>query len=140
MPVEKVKDMNYNKIGNFIMAERKAKKLTQAKLAEKLFVSEKTVSKWENGNGIPDTNILPKLCVILGVTINELLNGERISTEDYTNKAENKLLELQKEKNECDKRLLFAEIIIGLLASIFLFAVVLVTPFIGVADWLKVMI
>ena len=54
--------MDYNKIGNFISTERKAKNLTQAKLAEKLFVSEKTVSKWENGNGIPDTNLLPKLC------------------------------------------------------------------------------
>ena len=67
--------MDYNKIGNLIMTERKAKKLTQAKLAEKLFVSEKTISKWETGNGIPDTNILPKLCEIFGISINEILNG-----------------------------------------------------------------
>lgn len=67
--------MDYNKIGAFIATERKAKKLTQTKLAEKLFISEKTISKWENGNGIPDTNTLPKLCEIFEVSLNELLNG-----------------------------------------------------------------
>ena len=68
--------MDYDKIGKFIMSERKAKKLTQAKLASMIFVSEKTVSKWENGNGVPDTSVLPALCEVLGVSLNELLNGE----------------------------------------------------------------
>lgn len=88
--------MDYNKIGNFITAERKAKKLTQAKLAEKIFVSEKTISKWENGKGIPDTNSLPKLCEIFNVSLNELLSGERISAE---NKQQNNklLLDMAKE-------------------------------------------
>ena len=115
--------MNYNKIGDFIMAERKAKKLTQQKLAEKIFVSEKTISKWENGNGIPDTNTLPKLCEVFGVTINELLNGERIPTENYTNKAEEKILELQKAKEESDKRLLQIEIVLGILSIISFFII-----------------
>ena len=110
--------MDYNKIGKFIMNERKAKKLTQAKLAEKLFVSEKTVSKWENGNGIPDTNTLPKLCEVFDVSLNELLNGERIESQNYANKAEQKLLELQKTKEDSDKRLLFAEIVIGSIVTI----------------------
>ena len=65
--------MDYNKIGNFILTERKTKKLTQAKLAKKLFVSEKTISKWENGNGIPDTNTLPKLCEIFDETFDGIL-------------------------------------------------------------------
>ena len=115
--------MDYNKIGSFIMNERKAKKLTQAKLAEKLFVSEKTISKWENGNGIPDTNTLPKLCEVLDISVNELLNGEKISNENYAKKAEDKLLELQKSKEESDKRLLFAEIVIGSTATILLLAI-----------------
>ena len=76
--------MNYNKIGEFIISERKAKKLTQAKLAEKLFVSEKTVSKWETGKGVPDTSSLPKLCEIFNCTLNELLNGERIIENNNT--------------------------------------------------------
>ena len=82
--------MDYNKIGNFIMTERKAKKLTQAKLAEKIFVSEKTISKWEKGKSLPDTNTLPKLCEILGVSLNELLSGEKIIKENNNQKA-NKL-------------------------------------------------
>ena len=113
--------MDYNKIGNFIMNERKSKKLTQSKLAEKLFVSEKTISKWENGNGLPDTNSLPKLCEILDVSINELLNGERITSENYTNKAESTILELQKSKEISDKRLLNIEIVLGLISTLSFF-------------------
>ena len=79
--------MDYNKIGNFIATERKAKKLTQAKLAEKIFVSEKTVSKWENGKGIPDTNSLPKLCEIFNISLNELLSGERLLKENKQQNA-----------------------------------------------------
>ena len=80
--------MDYDKIGSFIAKERKAKKLTQAKLAEKLFISEKTISKWENGKGIPDSSILPQICEIFNITLNELLNGERITSEEYSHKAE----------------------------------------------------
>lgn len=82
--------MNYDKIGAFIANERKVKNLTQAKLAEKLFVSEKTISKWENGRGVPDTNVLLKLCEILDVSLNELLSGERILNEE--NKLNDELL------------------------------------------------
>ena len=125
--------MDYNKIGNFIAVERKAKKLTQAKLAEKLFISEKTVSKWENGNGIPDTNSLPKLCRIFNVSLNELLNGERIKEEGYMNKAEQKLLELQKEKEQSDKRLLVSEIVLGSITTIS-FLIILLTSLYGIFE------
>lgn len=74
--------MDYHKIGNLILIERKEKKLTQAKLAEKIFVSEKTISKWENGNGIPDTTSLLKLCDIFNLSLNELLSGERNKKQD----------------------------------------------------------
>ena len=94
--------MDYNKIGKFIMSERKAKKLTQSKLAEKLFVSEKTISKWENGNGIPDTNTLPKLCEILDVSLDELLNGERNVIENKQ-KNEQLLLNMAKELEQKNK-------------------------------------
>ena len=77
--------MNYTKIGEFIANERKAKKLTQAKFAEQLCVSEKTVSKWETGRGLPDTNLLLKLCKILNVGLNELLSGERQTVENPEN-------------------------------------------------------
>ena len=92
--------MDYNKIGKFIEEERKNKKLTQAKLAEKIFVSEKTISKWENGKGIPDTTSLVKLCEVLEISLNELLNGERGVLE---NKENNEQLLLNMAK-ELDKR------------------------------------
>lgn len=94
--------MDYNKIGKFIMEERKAKKLTQAKLAEKLYVSEKTVSKWENGKGIPDASSLSNLGEIFGITINELLSGERIVLE---NRQQNDklLLDMAKELENKNK-------------------------------------
>jgi len=132
--------MDYNKIGNFIMSERKAKKLTQAKLAEKLFVSEKTISKWEKGNGIPDTNTLPKLCEIFGVSINELLNGERILKENYMKKAEEKFLDVKKEKEENDKRLLTMEIVISIYSIVFMFSLIFIAILLEMQTWLKIIL
>lgn len=114
--------MNYNKIGEFISNERKNKKLTQAKLAEQLFVSEKTVSKWENGKGIPDTTTLPKLCEIFNVSINELLNGCKIANEEYRQRAEEELLNLQKERENLNKLFLKIEIAFAVLTLLSLFA------------------
>lgn len=144
--------MDYNKIGNFIMQERKRLGLTQLKLAELIFVSEKTISKWENGKGIPDTNSLAKLCEIFKISINELLNGERLSSENYATKAEIALLKLQKEKEESDKRLLLAEIFIGSLTIISFLLVIyasiyaiyelnyLVVPFIAICFGIIILI
>ena len=132
--------MDYNKIGKFILAERKAKKLTQAKLAEKLFVSEKTISKWESGKGIPDTTVLPKLCEIFGVTINELLSGERIASEHYVGRAEEKIMELQKAKEDRDRCLLSMEIVIGVLSIILLLSLTAVAAFVEMALWARILI
>jgi len=118
--------MDYNKIGNFIAKERKNKKLTQVKLAEKLYVSEKTISKWENGNGIPDTNTLPKLCEIFDVSLNELLSGERNVVEKNSNQNEQLLLEMAKDI-EVKNKIIWISMwiimiisIIAMLAGIFL--------------------
>ena len=94
--------MDYKKIGAFIATERKSKKLTQAKLAEKIFVSEKTVSKWENGNGIPDTNSLLKLCEIFDVSLNELLSGEK-GMEENKSQNDKLLLDMAKEIEQKNK-------------------------------------
>lgn len=121
--------MNYNKIGNFIATERKAKKLTQAKLAEKLFVSEKTVSKWENGKGIPDTSSLPKLCKILGVSLNELLSGEKIITDNNNEKNEQLLLNLTKELENKNKTIWQSMWVIMTVSIIALLAGISLTSF-----------
>ena len=132
--------MDYTKIGKFIAEERKSKKLTQAKLAEKLFVSEKTVSKWENGKGVPDTSILTNLCEIFGVSINELLNGERLSLENYNDKAEQMLLDLRKEKEQKDKMLLSMEIVAGCLSVIIVLVFSLLAKFLSMQEWLRIVL
>lgn len=121
--------MDYNKIGKFIANERKERKLTQAKLAEKLYVSEKTISKWENGNGIPDANSLCKLSEIFDLTINELLNGEKITDDNYTSKAENTIMELRKAKEESDKRLLLIEVVLGTISVISFLAILFMSMY-----------
>ena len=121
--------MNYNKIGAFIAAERKAKNLTQAKLAEKLFVSEKTISKWENGKGVPDTLVLPLICKEFNVSINELLSGERLPKEEYKTKAEEQLLNIQRQNYNASKLLLHTEIILGVISVITLLSFVITASY-----------
>ena len=121
--------MDYKKIGKFIMNERKTKKLTQAKLAEMLYISEKTVSKWENGNGVPDTNILLKLCEILNVSMNELLSGERINAENSGQKNEQLLLDMTKELQRKNKIIWTSMWVIMIVSFTALFAGILITAF-----------
>ena len=121
--------MNYNKIGEFILKERKAKKLTQAKLAEKLFVSEKTVSKWETGRGVPDTNTLPKLCEVFECSLNELLSGERIVAESNNEKSEQLLLDMAKELEYKNKLIWNSMWVIMIVSLIALFAGLFVAAF-----------
>ena len=130
--------MELLKIGTFISQERKKLGLTQAALAEKLFVSEKTVSKWETGKGLPDTSVLPALCEILHVTVNELLCGERVSSEEYADKAEINLLQLQKTKEEGDKALLSMEWVIGILSVVFLLSLTVIAAYLSMETWLRI--
>ena len=132
--------MDYKKIGNFIATQRKAKKLTQKKLADKLYVSEKTVSKWETGHGVPDTNSLQKLCEILNVSINELLNGEKISNDQYISKAEKQILNLQHAKRQADRHLLTMEIVIGMLSVVLLLSLTMIAALIDMQLWQRIII
>ncbi len=120
--------MDYNKIGEFIATERKAKKLTQAKFAEKIFVSEKTVSKWENGKGIPDTNTLLKLCEVLDVTLNELLTGER-GVEKNKNQNKSLLYDMINEIHQKNKIIWTSMWVIMAVSMIALFAGIFISAF-----------
>lgn len=101
--------MEQQKIGKFIHELRKEKELTQKQLAEQVGVSDKTISKWETGRGIPDTAIMSELCEVLGISINELLSGEKLSVDNYNGKAEENMVNLlkdteqQKEKQKWSK-------------------------------------
>ncbi len=80
--------MNQEKIGKFIADLRKEKELTQKELADKIGVTDRAVSKWENGRGMPDVSSLRTICDVLGISLNELLSGERIKEEDKINRLE----------------------------------------------------
>lgn len=84
--------MNQEKIGKFIAIKRKEKKLTQEQLAEKLGVSGKSVSNWENGRNMPDLSLFNSLCSILDVSINDLLSGEEVDDANYRNKSEENII------------------------------------------------
>ena len=113
--------MDLIKIGNFIAERRKAKGLTQVQLAEILYVTDRAVSKWECGRSMPDSSIMLELCDILDISVNELLTGEKLEMKDYNKQAEENLIEMTKQKEEADKRLLFAEIVIGITGTLIFF-------------------
>lgn len=98
--------LNQQKTGLFISEMRKEKNLTQKQLADIIGVSDKAVSRWETGRGMPDTSTMPELCKTLEININELLSGERLSTEDYHGKAEKIMVDLMKdsENMKADRR------------------------------------
>lgn len=97
--------MNLSKIGKFIAACRKDKNLTQEQLAEKLYITDRAVSKWERGLSLPDASIMLELCSILDITVNELLIGEKMSMNDYKEKNEELLLELARQDEIKNRRI-----------------------------------
>ena len=94
--------MNLIKIGKFIANPRKEKNLTQEELAEKLYITDRAVSKWERGISLPDADKMLDLCNILNINVNELLIGEKINMKDYNDKTDKLLVELAKQEE--DKR------------------------------------
>lgn len=100
--------MDQQKISGFIAANRKAHGMTQAELAEHLGVTNKAVSKWETERCLPDAELFQPLCGLLGITVNELLTGERIPPEQAAEKAEATIVSLAEERQNRDhwKRLI----------------------------------
>ena len=95
--------MDQIKIGKFIAECRKKNGLTQMQLAEKLNITDRAISKWENGKAMPDSSIMLDLCKELKISVNELLSGEMISVENKNEKQEQLLLEMAKEAEEKNK-------------------------------------
>ena len=105
--------MDQIKIGKFIASCRKEQGMTQAKLAEKLGISDRAVSKWETGKSMPDTGIMLEVCQLLNISVNELLSGERIMAESFDKRAEENLLAMRREVEEKNRQLLRTEYLIG---------------------------
>ena len=89
--------MDQIKIGKFIAERRKAAELTQMQLAEKLNITDRAISKWENGRAMPDSSIMLLLCDILKISVNDLLHGEVTTMDSYNEELEKTLLEMLKE-------------------------------------------
>lgn len=121
--------MEQVKIGKFITSKRKEQGLTQLQLAEKLGITDRAVSKWETGKSLPDASLMPELCKLLKITINDLLCGEVVSVENYNEKAEKALLEMVKKEEMQNKKLMMYENVIGFSSTISFLIQVLVAVF-----------
>ena len=117
--------MDQIKIGKFIGEKRKEKKLTQSELAEILNITDRAVSKWENGVCMPDVGTIPEICKILEITINDLFSGEVVDMKNNEKMLEQNLLEMTRQKEERDKQLLTLEIFIGIVSTIVLLGSIL---------------
>lgn len=127
------------KIGKFIQETRKQIGATQRELAEKLNISDKTVSKWERGNGLPEVGLMLPLCDLLGISVNELLSGKRLDEKQYYKKAEENIMDLLKERAEAKKKIIIGALIcaMALFASI---PLVLVAGLLDMEVWLRVLL
>ena len=127
--------MDQLKIGKFIAECRKQNNLTQMQLAEKLGITDKAVSKWERGIAMPDSSIMIELCDILNITVNDLLCGEVVTMDNYNKEMEKKLIDMVKQKEEADKRLLKLEIVLGIIAVLPLIAAVIIVSIVPMEEW-----
>lgn len=98
--------MDSKKIGTFIANKRKEKQMTQKQLGEALNCSDKLISKWECGNGLPDVSMMLPLCELLEINVNELLSGEHLTQDSYLGKAEENMMDLIKSSENQKKRMI----------------------------------
>ena len=132
--------MDQIKIGKFIQEKRKEINLTQSDLAEKLNITDRAISKWENGNCMPDAATMPELCKLLNISINDLFSGEVVDMKDNEKRLEENLLEMAKLKEEKDKQLLALEYVIGFTASITFLILIFVASYVEMDTWLRVVL
>ncbi len=121
--------MDQIRIGKFIAESRKSKNLTQRQLADTLSISDKTISKWECGKGLPEVSLMLPLCAALDITVNDLLSGEKVSSTDYEKKAEGNMINLMKENEENRKRMALS-IITAVITIIAVCALIVIVSFI----------
>ena len=132
--------MDQIKIGKFIQQKRKESGLTQYELAERLNVSDRAVSKWENGNCIPDVSNIQELCKILNITINDLFSGCIVDMKDNEKKLEENLLEMIRIKEQRDRELLILETFIGVIVSIIMLLCIMIASFVQMDNWIRILL
>ena len=121
--------MDQIKTGKFIADMRNEQSLTQKELAERLNVSDKLISKWETGRGLPDVTVMGALCEVLRINVNELLSGEKLSLDEYSKKAEENIMNLVNE-TELTKKINKNQTLWGILG----FALLLTAVFLAIVS------
>lgn len=121
--------MDQIKTGKFISTLRKERELTQIQLADIIGISDKTISKWERGAGLPDVSLMMPLCEALEISVNELLSGEKLAESEYKRKAEATIMDLVKENKENKKRL-YQSIVCGIITIIAVLALIVIAAYI----------
>ena len=122
--------MDQIQIGKFIAKMRKSTNLTQKQLADALSISDKTVSKWECGKGLPDVSLMLPLCNMLNITVNDLLSGEKVSQADYQKKAEENI----------NRKRMALSIITGVITIIAVCALIVIAAFIDLPTIVRIIL
>lgn len=130
--------MDQIKIGRFIAECRKKQGFTQASLAERLGITDRAISKWETGKSLPDSSVMLELCDLLGISVNDLLCGEVVSMDNYNKEMEKNLLEMVKQKEEADKKLLLFEIVIGVILVFVMLVLCMIAAYVQMPEWLRI--
>ena len=131
--------MDQSKTGKFIAQARRTKGLTQRQLAEQLAISDKTISKWECGKGLPEVSLMLPLCEILQITVNDLLSGEKVAEGDYQKKAEENMMDLIRENAENKERLTLS-IICGFITVIAVCALVMLASYLELTVAVRILL
>lgn len=129
--------MDQIKIGKFLAETRKSQGITQRQLADALSISDKTVSKWECGKGLPEVSLMIPLCSTLHITVNDLLTGARVSEVDYQKKAEENMTNLMKENEENKKRMTLS-VICGVITIIAVCSLIVIASYIEMPTLIRI--
>lgn len=132
--------MDLEKIGKFITKRRQENNFTQESLAEKLDISNRSISKWERGICLPDANNMAKLCKLFDISYNELLSGEEINQQDYKKHSEKLLEEFSKIETLTNKKFFLYENIIGYMSTIPFLILCFIASYVEMPTWTRVVL
>lgn len=132
--------MDLEKIGKFITKKRQENNFTQESLAEKLDISNRSISKWERGICLPDANNMARLCKLFNISYNELLSGEEISQKDYKQHSEKLLEEFSKIETLTNKKFFLYENVIGYMSTIPFLILCFIASYVEMPIWTRVVL
>lgn len=131
--------MDQIKIGKFIAQSRKELGWTQRQLADELAISDKTVSKWETGKGLPEVALMMPLCEMLGISVNELLSGERFAESEFKERTERVIMDLVREREENKKKVVLA-VVSAVVTVVATLTIILMAGLLQMEQWQRVLL